>query len=29
MGEMMADDPEIMLYEEPSSMDVADWEAFC
>ena len=22
-------DPELMLYEEPSSMDVADWERFC
>ena len=26
---MMAYDPEIMLYEEPTSMEVADWEAFC
>lgn len=26
---MMAYDPEIMLYEEPASMDVVDWEAFC
>ena len=30
MGAMkMAYDPELMLYEEPASMEVADWERFC
>ncbi len=26
---MTAYDPELMIYEEPSSMEIADWEDFC
>lgn len=29
MGAMMAYDPELVVYEEPGSLDVDDWERFC